>query len=288
LLHSHVQKFPEGSQQQQVTLYSHKDSNNDWTIEYPWGVDTNHSEGLIHYLKDGDLIILRHSGTGRNLHSHKVPAPLTTDEYEVSAYGNSTVGDESDVWRVEWDHDADRGSNKGKFRLLYTRFRIRHVVTGCLLTSTRRTLPAWGFSQQEVFCEKQKVDHVISRINLWNIEAHWNERLSPAGDKVFKSNFLDDFIDVNIAMWSTNNALTPDEDKQDDLASSPVDWPFASVGLRMCGWGDDKLKFYLIGTPLIWWSSATSIIVMALILLVYAIRYRRGNVDFLTSGIVEF
>jgi dolichyl-phosphate-mannose-protein mannosyltransferase len=56
----------------------------------------------------------------------------------------------------------------------------------------------------------------------------------------------------------------------------------------MCGWGDDKLKFYLIGTPLIWWSSATSIIVMALILLVYAIRYRRGNVDFLTSGIVEF
>lgn len=104
MLHSHVQTFPEGSQQQQVTLYSHKDSNNDWIIEYPWGVNKNHSEGEVEFLKDGDLIILRHNSTGRNLHSHRVPAPLTTEHYEVSAYGNKTFGDDSDIWRVEWDH----------------------------------------------------------------------------------------------------------------------------------------------------------------------------------------
>ena len=104
LLHSHVQKFPEGSGQQQVTLYHHKDSNNDWIIDYPWGVNKNYSTGEIEFLKHGDLIRLRHNSTGKNLHAHKIPAPLTTDEYEVSGYGNTTIGDESDIWRIEWDH----------------------------------------------------------------------------------------------------------------------------------------------------------------------------------------
>ena len=87
-----------------MTCYSHKDTNNNWKIEYPWGVRSNVSDDKVHFLKDGDLIRLRHEQTGKNLHSHRVPAPLTTSEYEVSAYGNETYGDQSDIWRVEWDH----------------------------------------------------------------------------------------------------------------------------------------------------------------------------------------
>lgn len=67
--------------------------------------------------------------------------------------------------------------------------------------------------------------------------------LVPPGDPgSYKSPFLQDFIHLNVAMMTSNNALVPDPDKQDDLASQFWQWPILHVGLRMCGW-DDKSKF---------------------------------------------
>ena len=65
----------------------------------------------------------------------------------------------------------------------------------------------------------------------------------PPGDPgSYKSPFFQDFIHLNVAMMTSNNALVPDPDKQDDLASQFWQWPFLHVGLRMCGW-DDSSKF---------------------------------------------
>ena len=59
----------------------------------------------------------------------------------------------------------------------------------------------------------------------------------PAGDtKFYRSPFLRDFWHLNVAMMTSNNALIPDPDKEDILASKPFDWPFLHLGLRMCGW----------------------------------------------------
>jgi dolichyl-phosphate-mannose-protein mannosyltransferase len=55
LLHSHVQRYPTGSGQQQVTCYHHKDTNNDWVIQKPWGQKLNDTPEFI---KDGALIRL--------------------------------------------------------------------------------------------------------------------------------------------------------------------------------------------------------------------------------------
>ncbi|KAJ3120559.1 Protein O-mannosyltransferase 2, partial [Nowakowskiella sp. JEL0407] len=62
LLHSHIQRFPTGSEQQQVTCYHHKDSNNEWEIRRPWGtpeppVNAN-GEQEIQFVKNGDVIRL--------------------------------------------------------------------------------------------------------------------------------------------------------------------------------------------------------------------------------------
>lgn len=80
-------------------------------------------------------------------------------------------------------------------------------------------------------------------------------------------------------MWTSNNALIPDPDKEDILASEPLDWPFLRLGLRMCGWGDTTIKFYLLGTPVIWWGSTISLGVAVLSLVWYLLRMQRQYKD---------
>ena len=76
----------------------------------------------------------------------------------------------------------------------------------------------------------------------WQNSTDTNYDTVPAGDPgSYKSPFLQDFIHLNVAMMTSNNALVPDPDKQDDLASKFWQWPILHVGLRMCGW-DDKSK----------------------------------------------
>ena len=72
LLHSHVQTYPVGSNQQQVTCYHYKDNNNEWTVLPRWDEPEYNPNGEMRYLKHDDVIRLRHVPTTRNLHSHTV------------------------------------------------------------------------------------------------------------------------------------------------------------------------------------------------------------------------
>lgn len=280
LLHSHVHTYPEGSEQQQITCYHHKDENNHWTIRPPRQdtFDPLDSPDLIHFLKDGDLIRLVHIPTGRNLHSHRIDAPISPG-WEVSGYGNDTIGDIQDNWKVEVVHDMIH-KNKDRVHSLTTRFRLRHQTLGCLLTADNTVLPDWGFKQAEVFCDPRETGDSYA---MWNVEQHRNDRLPPAPPNAYRAPFWRNFIDLNVAMWTANNALIPDVDKVDLLASSPLEWPMVTVGLRMCGWGDKEVKYYLLGNPIVWWLSISAIFTFCLTTGIYMVRMQRSIID-MTQG----
>lgn len=81
---------------------------------------------------------------------------------------------------------------------------------------------------------------------------------------------------LNVAMMTSNNALVPDPDKQDDLASHFWQWPILNVGLRMCSWDDSTVKYFLLGNPLVYWGSTFSLLSFGLIVLWYLVRWQRG------------
>lgn len=103
--------------------------------------------------------------------------------------------------------------------------------------------------------------------------------MPPGNAKFYKTSFMRDFWHLNVAMMTTNNALIPDPDKEDILASKPFDWPFLRLGLRMCGWGANQAKYYLLGTPVIWWGSTISLFIAVTAMGIYLLRRQRKYVD---------
>jgi dolichyl-phosphate-mannose-protein mannosyltransferase len=277
LLHSHVQTYPEGSNQQQVTCYHHKDTNNDWFI-YPNRREEPYDAASedIRFISDNSVIRLLHAQTGRNLHSHDISAPITKADREVSCYGNVTVGDDKDHWKIEVVRDA-ASKDRGKIRTLTTAFRLKHEALGCYLRAGNVNLPQWGFKQIEVTCDKK--NNPRDTYTHWNIEAHTNDKLPAGNPGVYKSPFIHDFIHLNVAMMTSNNALVPDPDKQDDLASQWWQWPILHVGLRMCSWDDSVVKYFLLGNPLVYWGSTASLGVFVLLVAWYLVRWQRGFTD---------
>lgn len=176
LLHSHVQTYPAGSKQQQVTTYHHKDYNNYWMIIHSSNhADVDYEKSTPEPIHDGDIIRLKHNSTGRLLHSHRVAAPVNTKDYEVSGYGRVDHKDPNDLWKVEIVKESRSGDPI--LRALSTRFRLKHVETGCYLKSRNNALPEWGFKQGEVSCDY--TPELGARYLLWNVETHINSKCTP-------------------------------------------------------------------------------------------------------------
>ncbi|XP_051775823.1 protein O-mannosyl-transferase 2 [Erpetoichthys calabaricus] len=266
-LHSHWHLYPEGvgARQQQVTAYLHKDFNNVWIVRKRESKPEDPMDP-VELVRHGDIIRLEHKETSRNLHSHLHEAPLTKKHLQVTGYGINGTGDPNDFWQIEvW------GGKKGDLiKVLRSKLRFIHISTGCVLFSSGKTLPKWGWEQVEVTCSPYLKETPSSQ---WNIEDHFNTKLPNISLDVLKPTFPEILIESHIVMIRGNSGLKP---KDNEVSSKPWHWPINYQGLRFSGVNETEYRVYLLGNPVIWWLNLFSLALYALMAGVAAVLLKRG------------
>ncbi|KAF4589131.1 Dolichyl-phosphate-mannose-protein mannosyltransferase 1 [Ophiocordyceps camponoti-floridani] len=295
-LHSHPLMYPTGSKQQQITLYPHKDENNVWLIEnqtQPLGSDGQPINGTLawdqlpdgpNYVTNGMVIRLYHQPTHRRLHSHDVRPPITEAEWqnEVSAYGfDGFEGDANDLFRVEIVKKKSSGAvAKERLRTIETKFRLIHIMSGCVLFSHKVKLPDWASEQQEVTCARSG----SLPNSLWYVEYNEHPQLGEGVEKVNYRNpgFLGKFWELQQVMWRTNAGLV----ESHAWDSRPGSWPILRRGINF--WGKHHTQIYLIGNPIVWWSSTLAVVVWVMFKAVAVLRWQRSCNDYSSATFKRF
>lgn len=273
-LHSHWHLYPEGvgAKQQQVTTYSHKDSNNKWVIKR--GIREQRPDDI--FVRDGDLIRLEHMTTKRNLHSHFETAPLTKRHYQVTCYGENGIGDANDIWKIHKEISSVSSANEdNRIFTVKTRFRLVHFLTNCALHSHSKQLPKWAYEQMEVTCNPKLFD----KNNYWNIEDNYYPNLPNVSFEDYAPSFFDKFIESHAVMLQGNAGLKP---KEGEVTSRPWQWPLNYKGQFFSA--SKGHKIYLLGNPIIWWANIATLPISALSLIILSIRSKIGEAYALRSG----
>lgn len=285
-LHSHPLMYPTGSKQQQITLYPHKDENNVWLLEnqtQPLNINGEPINGTDAwdkldptFIKNGDVLRLYHINTHRRLHSHDVRPPVTEQDWqnEVSAYGyEGFEGDANDYFRVEIVGKQSKGGvAQERLRTIETKFKLVHIMTGCVLFSHKVKLPEWASEQQEVTCAKGGT----LPNSLWYVEYNEHPGLGADAEKVNYQNpgFFGKFWELQQVMWRTNAGLV----ESHAWDSRPNSWPILKRGINF--WGKDHRQIYLIGNPIVWWSSTLAIVAYVLFKGIAVLRWQRSYRDY--------
>ncbi|XP_047741231.1 protein O-mannosyl-transferase 2, partial [Hyalella azteca] len=218
-LHSHLHLYPEDkayAHQQQITTYSHKDINNRWIVKKADSepLDWDDEKEVPEIVRHGDLIRLEHVPTGRNLHSHALPAPVTTRHYQVTGYGENGQGDLNDVWRVE----IMNGKTGDSVKTLVSVLKLVHSQVHCALHSSTKQLPKWAYEQMEVTCNP----NLREADNTWNIEDNVYPKLPNSSFEIYAPSFLSKFLEAHTVMFQGNAGLKP---KEGEVTSQPWQWP---------------------------------------------------------------
>ena len=285
-LHSHPLMYPTGSKQQQITLYPHKDENNVWLLEnqtQPLDIHGQPINGTKAwdalpepvFIKHGDVLRLYHLPTHRRLHSHDVRAPITEADWqnEVSAYGyEGFEGDANDLFRVEIVQKKSVGLGRERLRTIQTKFKLVHIMTGCVLFSHKVKLPDWASEQQEVTCARGGT----LPNSLWYVELNEHPLLGEGTEKVnyVKPGFFGKFWELQKVMWKTNAGLV----ESHAWDSRPGSWPILRRGINF--WGKDHRQIYLMGNPIVWYTSTLAVLIYVIFKGVAVLRWQRNYHDY--------
>lgn len=274
-LHSHDDFFPTGSKQQQVSLYQHTDLNNVWVVENATKPIVEAHDFLSNF-RSGETIKLRHLQSTRRLHSHNFKAPVSDNDYqfEVSNYGaDGYPGDLNDMWAIEIVAQySNPGYPSTHLRTLQTVFKLRHLIQKCYLYGHRTQLPAWGFAQQEVTCNRFPAGTGA----LWYVETNYHpgfpKEKGIERDMIHYGNMtrfqkIRDMHDV----IGVSRKMTPD---QTTFNSAPISWPLALDGVPY--YRSHFRQVLVLGNLVCWWTAIASVAMYVLFKAVVFLRWQRG------------
>jgi dolichyl-phosphate-mannose-protein mannosyltransferase len=130
-------------------------------------------------------------------------------------------------------------------RTVTTKIKLHHYFMRCVLTSSGKQLPKWGYEQQEISCNPTLRDPN----SLWNIEDNFHPKCKfhPIYKYLFKSfnnildcfsvpnvsfqsfapGFISRFLESHAVMLQGNAGLKP---KEGEYTSRPWEWP---INLRV-------------------------------------------------------
>ncbi|WPK23420.1 hypothetical protein PUMCH_000660 [Australozyma saopauloensis] len=277
-LHSHEHFYPEGSKQQQITLYPHLDANNDWIVEpYNFSIP-DHFVPITHDTK----IRLRHVGTDRRLHSHDEKAPVSDRDWqkEVTCYGHEGFeGDANDDWIVEVVKHKTPKHAQEEVRAIETVFRLRHAMSGLYLFSSEVKLPEWGFEQQEVTAASQGTRSYTH----WYIESSRNSMYNGTERVSYpKLTFFQKFLESHKVMWEVNQGLTSHHNWQ----SLPYEWPLLMRGINY--WHKHHTQIYFLGNPVVWWTATAALLGFMVHIAISLLKWQSGREIRTTKGAFNF
>ncbi|KAF5098692.1 hypothetical protein D0Z00_001945 [Geotrichum galactomycetum] len=275
LLHSHDARYPlrydDGrisSQGQQVTGYSHRDSNNEWQILPVTDFPEDLREGQS--VPAGSTIRLRHVVTNTYLLTHDVASPYFPTNQEFTTVDPELANGEKFNYTL---FDLRMVSNKdGPLRTKMGVFKLIHVPTKVAMWTHTKKLPEWGFGQYEINGNK----NVNEGSNNWYFDEITDltdpERLKHVPKERKTLPFLKKYLELQSSMFAQNNALTKDH----PYASQPLSWPFLVRGVSFWTKDTDRTQIYFTGNFIGWWLEISFIAVYLGVLLADQLSRRRN------------
>jgi len=120
--------------------------------------------------------------------------------------------------------------------------------------------------------------------SIWYIESNVHPNMPADAEKVNYRNpgFFGKFWELQQVMWTTNAGLV----ESHAWDSRPPSWPVLRRGINF--WGKDHRQIYLIGNPLIWWSSTAAIGLYVVFFGLAILRWQRSCDDYTNTTFRRF
>ncbi|OMJ28049.1 Dolichyl-phosphate-mannose-protein mannosyltransferase 2 [Smittium culicis] len=301
--------YPKNKSHQRITLYRNKHANNHFIVLPPF---TDNITKIDDYVHDGGLIRLKSSTFNKTIHyiQHNTVASesrelaLTNPQalLKDSKYRPPSKETADDVFKIIYSN-KDSKINKLAIKPGRTHFCLYHVNRKCILVAQSEVIRNWGRNQHRLTCDENIKCGAPNTI--WVVYGHKNKELDKFVTKDAKDtlNFQKHhrgkywvatsvfrLLNIRYVKWlikytllvtqkniKSNNNLIPDRNKYNKIESEPLDWPFLTSPMRMNGWGAKDTKYYLIGNPIVWWSSTLVCLLTPLIAILLYIAYKRNS-----------